>query len=94
MLKTGVYISEGDNKPYDWYRIKISVKETDKSYIFCLVERKGYIPAHIDMMFSKSDKVIVKKKGSQHVMRIWSDEDFTIYPYQAGLPYYFQLIDQ
>jgi len=35
----------------------------------------------------------LKKNRGGHAMRIWSDGDFTIYPYQAGIPYYFKLVE-
>ena len=27
-------------------------------------------------------------------MQIWGDDDFTFYPYQAGIPYYFKMIEE
>ena len=29
-----------------------------------------------------------------HAMRIWSDHDFTLYPYQAGIPFHFEWVGE
>lgn len=35
----------------------------------------------------------VESKPCRHAMRVWSDHDFTIYPFQAGVPFYFEKED-
>lgn len=94
MLKPGRYVTE--NKNGSWihrYRIVMEVKETEKSYVFKLVEydnRYGY--DHIERMFNgKERKTIRKDKPCGHAMRVWGDDSFTIYPFQAGIPFYFKL---
>ena len=58
MLKSGKYIAEHDNGIFDRYRIVMSVKETEKSYIFELLEYStSMIPAQMDMLFDKSKRV-------------------------------------
>ena len=90
-LKPGRYKAEQDNGIFDSYRILIDFKETEKSYIFKLVELEGrYCPGQIEMFFKNSDKVGVSKKKGGHGMMIWGDDDFTLYPYQAGIPFYFK----
>lgn len=80
---------QGNNE----YDIKVRVKETEKSYSMQLVENNSrYSPGHIDMLFSKKDKIMIKKEKSQHSMNVWSDNDFTIYPFRAGIPFHFEKI--
>lgn len=76
------------------YEIIISVKETEKSYILNLINNNSrYSPAHIDMLFKKSNRVKIDKEKSQHAMRVWSNKDFTIYPFRAGIPFWFSFVD-
>lgn len=93
MLKPGRYVAENDDSWISRYRIVMEVKETEKSYIFKLVEydnRYGY--DHIKTMFNgKERKTISKDKPSGHAMRVWDEGSFTIYPFQAGIPFYFEL---
>lgn len=94
MLKPGLYVAENNDGTYlDRYRIVMEVKETEKSYCFKIVEydnRYGY--NHIAIMFKgKERKTIRKDKPSGHAMRVWGDDSFTIYPFQAGIPFYFRL---
>ena len=94
-LKQGRYKAEQDDGIFDRYRVIVDFKETEKSYIFNLIELEGrYCLGQIEMFFKNSDKVVIRKnnKGG-HSMRIWSDEDFTLYPLQAGVPFYFKRID-
>lgn len=95
MLKPGIYVAENDDGIYDQYKITMEVKETEKSYIFRLVEFKSrYSGAHIEMLFKKSKRVVIRKDKGGHAMRAWSDRDFTFYPYQAGIPYWFKRIEE
>ena len=95
MLLPGLYRAENDDSIYDQYRIDIRVKETEKSYIFTLEDFKSrYSGAHIEMFFSKSKRVVIRKDKGGHAMRIWSNSDFTIYPYQAGIPYWFRRLEE
>ncbi len=73
----------------------MSVKETEKSFIFELLSfNSRYAGAHIEMLFAKSKKVIINKNKGGHAMRIWEDNCFTFYPYQAGVPYMFYLQEE
>lgn len=93
MLKPGLYMAENDESLFSQYKVIIDVKETEKSYVFRLVELKShYSAAHIEMLFNKSKRMILRKNKGGHAMRIWSDEDFTFYPYQAGIPYWFKRV--
>lgn len=91
MLKPGIYVAENDDNWLDRYKVTMEVKETEKSYIFRLLDfQSRYSAAHIEMLFRNSKRVVIKKDRGGHAMRKWSDEDFTLYPYQAGIPYYFK----
>lgn len=92
MLRQGLYIAENDESIWNAYTIEMRVKETEKSYIFELVEFKSrYAAAHIETLFSKSKRVVLRKNKGGHGMRVWGEDNFTFYPYQAGIPYYFEL---
>ena len=90
MLKPGRYVAENNDDHLFRYKIVMDVKETEKSYVFTMVEydnRYGY--DHIATMFKgKTRKTIRKDKPSGHAMRVWGDNSFTIYPFQAGIPFY------
>ena len=92
MLKQGVYIAENDESIWKSYTIKLKVKETDKSYIFELIEfQSRYSGVHIEMLFKNSNRVVLRKNKGGHAMRVWGDDNFTFYPYQAGIPYFFKM---
>lgn len=40
------------------------------------------------------DKILRLKKDNKcrHTLRVWEDGTFTVYPYKAGTPYYFELL--
>lgn len=62
MLKPGIYLAENDESIWDSYKITMEVKETEKSYIFRLVEFKSrYSGAHIEMLFKNSKRVVIRK---------------------------------
>lgn len=92
-MKTGRYKCFGGDgwNPND---ITIEAKETDKSYILKMVEdRTRYPSAHMEMLFSKSNKIIIPKtnrKPGGHPTRDY-DTWFVIYPFQAGIPFLFEL---
>lgn len=91
-LNSGRYVAKVDDKGiFGNYKITIDIKTTAKSYIFNLVEILGkYGAPQMEDFFSKGNKKIIRRdKPCKHAMRIWSNKDFTIYPFQAGVPYYF-----
>lgn len=92
----GRYVAKQDDD-YNWmnrYQITIDLKETEKSIIIEKVEMIGrYLPAQIEMLFQNGDKVVINKRNSRHAICRWSNHDFTIYPFQAGIPFYFKLIN-
>lgn len=93
MITSGLYKAERHEGMFDDYEVLMTVKETPKSYCFTLESIDSrYCADHIRMLFSKSNRVAIRKTGSGHPMRVWSDRDFTLYPYQAGIPYYFKLL--
>lgn len=90
-IKNGIYKCKPDGCCGE---ITIEVKETEKAFSFKLIENTcRYSPAHIDMLFSKSDKVINKKQGGRHPMRFVDGmpDWFVIYPFQAGIPFSFDM---
>ena len=75
------------------YEVIMTVRETDKSYCFTLESIDSrYCATQIIDLFSKSNRVVIRKAGGGHAICIWSEKDFTLYPFQAGIPYYFKLI--
>lgn len=92
MLKPGIYHASNDESIWNAYDVKMEVKETDKSYIFELVSLESHYAAdHIKMLFKKSNRFVLRKDQGGHAMRVWDDTHFTIYPFQAGIPYYFKM---
>jgi len=92
MLISGQYMATEDGM--FGYEIIISVKETEKSYILTLINNNSrYSPAHIDMLFKDSNKIKIDKGKHQHAMQVWSAKDFTIYPFRAGIPFWFKFMD-
>lgn len=95
MLRQGLYVAENDESIWNAYTIEIRVKETDKSYIFELVKLESrYAASHIETFFSKHKRVVLRKNKGGHAMRVWDEDSFTFYPYQAGIPYYFELAEK
>lgn len=74
--------------------IIIKVTETAKSYVFELIKNDmRFSPAHIDMLFKNSKKAKIAKEKSPHAIMLWSDGDFTIYPFRFGIPFWFEYIE-
>lgn len=94
MLKQGIYKAVNINSIWDEYEITMQVKETEKSFVFQLIEFKSrYSGQHIEMLFKKSKRVTIRKDKGGHCVRVWSDHGFVFYPYQAGIPYDFNMVD-
>lgn len=90
----GIYKYEDTNDFRNDGKIVLQLKESEKSYNFQLVvNTMRYSPAHIDMMFSKSDKARVPKANSPHAINFGEDY-FVIYPYRAGIPFLFDLVKE
>lgn len=90
MSLSGRYKAENNDDYLSHYYIVMDVKETDKSYIFTLLELESrYSASHMQHLFSKSNRVIIRKNRGGHAVKIWSDDDFTLYPFQAGIPFHF-----
>lgn len=95
MLKEGLYISENHENALEAYTIKMHVKETEKSYIFTLIDFESrYSGAHIEMLFKNSKRFVLRKNRGGHALRLWGDDNFTLYPYQAGIPYFFKMVEK
>ena len=99
MLKRGIYrhsheIEYVERTVYAG-DIVLEVYETKTAFVLTLMEQQvRYDAPQIDDMFQKSKRVVIKKDGSKHAMRIWDDHSFTVYPYRAGVPYVFNLEPQ
>ena len=92
-MLNGIYEAENNDSYLDRYRIRIQVRETERSYVLQLIEFDSrYGAGQIESLFATSKRVVLRKNKSGHAMRVWSDEDFTLYPYQAGVPFYFTKI--
>lgn len=91
----GRYKSEHADYTGENYSIVIDIRETEKSYIFCLVEfSRKYGAERFEQLFGKSKRIVLRKNScgnpSGHPIRKWYDGSFTIYPFQAGIPYHFK----
>lgn len=73
----GRYKAKNTDNIWDSYCILMDVKETEKSYIFCLVDfQTRYGAGHIERLFSKSKRIVIQKKRGGHVIRKWTDGTF------------------
>lgn len=66
----GRFLSENSDDWLKAFHIVMDVKETDKSYIFELVEFESrYSAVHISHLFSKSKRVVLSKSKGGHAIR-------------------------
>lgn len=93
MLQSGRYKAEHDGDVFHTYRYVMEVKETEKSYVFKLVETVNrYADDQIEHIFGKNGRAVLRKdKPSRYAIRVWGDDSFTIYPFRVGIPFYFKL---
>lgn len=91
MLKSGRYKAEQDGDVFHAYRYVMEARETEKSYIFKMLEVENkYADDQIETMFGGKNRVVLPKdKPCRHAMQVWSDHDFTVYPFRVGVPFYF-----
>lgn len=90
----GRFKAENRQDVHSAYSIIMDVRETEKSYIFQLVELDSrYSADHISHLFSKSRRVVIRKAGGGHAIRKWEDGSFTFYPFQAGVPFSFEKME-
>lgn len=76
-------------------RILIEARETPSGYTFKLLENSTRLDYdHFILLFKNSDTARVDKKRSQHGMMLWKDGDFTIYPFRAGIPFWFRKVER
>ena len=70
MLRPGRYKAEHDGDIFHAYRYIMEVKETEKSYIFKMVETSNrYASDQIETMFNGRSKVVLRKdKPCRHAM--------------------------
>ena len=68
----------------------MEVVETPTTYRFQLLDLQSrYCADHIRLLFAVSNRFILRKNKGGHAIRDWGDGTFTLYPFQAGIPYYF-----
>lgn len=95
ILTDGMYLSEHNNGMFDRYKIIVRVTECEKSYKLELIKCESrYSPAQIDALFEKSKTVVISRKSVKHVIRLWSNDSFTLYPFKSGIPFYFRLMEE
>jgi hypothetical protein len=73
----------------------VDVKETSKMYRLRLVaiDAADWCPHLEQLFFNGVDDVrYIRKESGNHKLIDWGDDTFTIYPYRAGIPYYFKRI--
>lgn len=64
--------------------------ETPATYRFQLLGLQSlYSADHIRLLFVASNRFVLRKNKGGHAIRDWGDGTFTLYPFQAGIPYYF-----
>lgn len=92
-MKKGIYKYVDDGIPGGGY-ITIEVSETAKSYTFKLIENTcRYEQWRITSLFNMNKKAVINKSKSKHAICDYGD-NFVIYPYRDGIPYYFEYIQQ
>ena len=98
MLRPGTYVhhhtKEYVEKSVFLGDIILKVKETRTAFSLTLEENQvRYDAPQIDAMFQKSNRVLIRKNGSNHAMSFISgcDDWFVLYPYRVGVPYSFEL---
>ena len=90
MLKGKYEYIQTDHRDCPIGHILINVSETEKKYSFELLEdTTRYDYDHFVLLFKGKYKVSINKQGGKCAMMVWSDNDFTIYPFQAGIPFWF-----
>lgn len=75
--------------------IELDVMEKANAFTLKLLKNTcRYSPVYMDMLFSKSNRAVVRKQGSRHAMRFSENFDdwFIIYPFQGGIPFLFELV--
>ena len=77
-----VYVS-GGGKEYDGGDWKITTDTKKSLYLKCIREPffKGIEDGTLRLR---------KDNRCKHCLKIWGDRTFTVYPYRAGTPYYFE----
>ena len=77
-----IYVS-GGGKEYDGGDWKI-ITNTKKTLILKRISKEYFEGISDDILRLKKDN------NCKHTLRIWEDDTFTVYPYQSGVPYYFE----
>ena len=94
-LKTGVYKCIFESE-YSWKRgeIIILLRNLPQTLELKLLKNSvRYDAPQIDDMFRNKRIITLRKKYSPHAFNVWGEDNFTLYPYRAGVPYYFKLVN-
>lgn len=96
MLVEGKYKHACGDNWWDRFEMTITVRETKSSYIFTLLESSGkFIPDQIGTLFKKSNRAVICKQKGGHPVSVGDDNTwFVIYPFQAGMPFLFELMEK
>lgn len=95
MLVSGKYRLLSGEDWWNRFEMTLSVKETHASFILTLLSLKGsFIPVQIEMLFKKSNRAVIRKGKSGHPVEVGGGNKwFVIYPFQAGIPFLFELAE-
>lgn len=94
-LKSGVYKCK-HNSEYRWKcgEIIILLRNLPKTYELKLIKNTiRYDAPQIDDMFRDKRIIRIRKDYSPHAFNVWGEDNFTLYPYRVGVPYYFEMVN-
>ena len=84
-MKNGIYRYEQVNNPYDVGTLVVEAKETEKTLILTVKERKMRYSTYVDLLFGEDTEVRIKKEKSPHALNM-GDDYFVVYPHRLGTP--------
>lgn len=84
-MKNGIYRYEQGNNPYDVGTLVVEARETEKTLILTVKERKMRYSTYVDLLFNEDTEVRIRKEKSPHALNM-GDEYFVVYPYRMGCP--------
>lgn len=105
ILQPGIYKSSRDGWDWYDLTVELKETEKS-IILKVLDYKFRFSPAHIDMLFKTDFdhmdyreqenipngkyKAVIKKENGGHAINRWNDHSFTLYPYQAGIPFSFE----
>lgn len=75
--------------------VLVEMRETETSYIITPItdQPAGHFDCYLDSLWELGRMVVKKKKG-KHRMVDWGDDEYTLYPYRSGLPYWLRPVKE